>query len=339
MRDIRALRLSGDRLSTMVQNSILGWKISPLFDNCAEQRTNTGSDLIYAPESQRFGFVLKGAELAETKENRYKQLLRHIFFSKSFGEYKKGDTRIEFAREDLERAAQSLKIELPKNLGDVVYAIRYRTPMPLGIIQTQPADKEWIIEGVGRSRYRFHLVPINRILPNPNLKAIKVPDATPEIIAAYALNDEQALLARVRYNRLVDIFLGVTAYSLQNHMRTTVKGIGQIEIDEIYVALDRQGVQYVIPVQAKGGRDQLSVVQTKQDLDCCAEKFPRLVCRSLSAQFIEMEDKRRKIAMFELSIEDGRVVIVEEKHYRLVPAVEISPDDLRAYGVKKGATV
>jgi len=51
------------------------------------------------------------------------------------------------------------------------------------------------------------------------MAAIKIPDATPEIVAAYALSDEQALLAKVRYNRLLDIFLGVAAYSLQNHLR------------------------------------------------------------------------------------------------------------------------
>jgi hypothetical protein len=186
---------------------------------------------------------------------------------------------------------------------------------------------EWIIEGVGRALYTFRLVPINRIVPNRELAPIKIPDATPEIIGAYALNDEQALLAKVRYNRLIDVFLGVTAYSLQNHMRTTVKGIVQIEIDEVYVALDRRGVQYVIPVQAKGGKDHLSVVQTKQDLGCCAEKFPTLVTRSVSAQF--MDDNR--IAMFELAVENERVSIVDEKQYRLVPADEIGSEDLRAY--------
>ncbi len=56
--------------------------------------------------------------------------------------------------------------------------------------------------------------------------------------------DEQALLARVRYNRLVDIFLGIRAYSLQIHLRTNVKSKGQIEIDEIYVGVDRHGSQY-----------------------------------------------------------------------------------------------
>jgi len=270
--------------------------------------------------------------LTEEKENRYRQLLEHIFFDESFGSFQKGITTIEFQREDLERAAGILSIKLPKNLSDVLYSQRYRSPLPRRILETQPAGMEWIIDGAGRARYRFSLVPINRILPNPSLRVVKVPDATPEIISAYALNDEQSLLAKVRYNRLIDVFLGVTASSLQNHMRTTVKGIGQIEIDEVYVALDRHGVQYVIPVQAKGGRDQLAVVQTKQDLACCAEKFPTLVCRSVSAQFIDMDDKKtKKIAMFELAVEDGRVVIVEEKHYRLVPSAEISPDELRAY--------
>ena len=93
-------------------------------------------------------------------------------------------------------------------------------------------------------------MPINRIVPNRELVTVKIPDATPEIIAKYALSDEQALLARVRYNRLIDIFLGVTTYSLQNHLRTTVKGVGQIEIDEIYLGIDRYGAHYVMPVQA-----------------------------------------------------------------------------------------
>jgi hypothetical protein len=237
-------------------------------------------------------------------------------------------------RADLERAAAVLEIKLPNNPPDAIYSLRYRTPLPARIVETQPEAKEWTIDGAGKGLYRFRLVPMNRIRPNPALRSIKVPDATPEIIGAYALNDEQALLAKVRYNRLIDVFLGVTAYSLQSHMRTTVRGIGQIEIDEVYVAIDRQGIQYVIPVQAKGGKDQLAVVQTKQDLACCAEKFPALVCRSVSAQFINMENNRKKIAMFELAVEDDQVVIVEEKHYRLVPAAEISPEELRAYGNK-----
>lgn len=263
---------------------------------------------------------------SSTETNRYKALVEHIFFDAAYGDYQPGKTSLSFAREDLEQAATALGLKLPKNLGDVIYSIRYRTPMPERVLATQPDGMEWIVEGAGRSLYRFRLVPINRVLPNPNLATIKIPDATPAIIGSYTLNDEQALLAKVRYNRLIDTFLGLTAYSLQNHLRTTVKGVGQIEIDEVYVGVDRHGVQYVMPVQAKGGSDQLSVVQSKQDMACCAEKFPGLVCRSISTQF--MGDDR--IAMFELTVEDDQVRIAEERHYRLVLG-DVPDEDLVAY--------
>ncbi|HAI86179.1 MAG TPA: endonuclease, partial [Firmicutes bacterium] len=73
------------------------------------------------------------------------------------------------------------------------------------------------------------------------LHAIKVPDATPGIVELYSLQDEQALLAKVRYNRLIDIFTGLTCYSLQNHLRTHVPELGQVETDELYVGIERGG--------------------------------------------------------------------------------------------------
>lgn len=262
----------------------------------------------------------------DRNHNRYKALIEKIFFDG----YRKGKTEFGFERDKLVTSAKALGIDLPKNLGDVVYSIRYRTPMPEKVLATQPKGMEWIIEGAGRSQYVFKLVRISRLIPNKDLVTIKVPDSTPEIISAYALSDEQALLAKVRYNRLIDVFLGIASYSLQNHLRTTVKGIGQIEIDEIYVGIDRKGRQFIIPVQAKGGNDQLSTVQTKQDIACCAEKFPNLICRSVSTQFIADD----LIAMFELALEDGQIGIIEEKHYRLVPAEQISRDDLRTYSAR-----
>lgn len=259
----------------------------------------------------------------EKRENRYSALIEKVFFDR----YVPGALEVPFARGDFENAARALGIELPKNLGDAVYSFRYRTPLPESIKSTAEEENEWIIEGAGKALYRFKQVRTNRILPREGLLAVKVPDATPEIIAAYSLSDEQALLARVRYNRLVDLFLGIAAFSLQNHLRTTVQGIGQIEIDEIYVGVDKYGRQFVVPVQAKGGTDQHGVVQTRQDIACCALKFPNLICRAVSAQF--MSDDR--IAMFELTVQDDEVKVVDEKHYRLVPAAQISCDDLTSY--------
>ncbi len=261
--------------------------------------------------------------MAKKKPNRYQQLFEKIFFDR----YSEGAVELNFEREDIEHAAKDLNIKLPKNLGDVVYSFRYRNPLPDNILKTQPEGQEWIIEGVGRAQYAFKLVKISRIIPRDDLKAVRIPDATPEIIRLYAQGDEQALLAILRYNRLVDIFLGIATYSLQNHWRTTISGGIQIEIDEIYAGIDSRGCHYVIPVQAKGGNDQIGIVQTKQDLQCCEEKFPGLAVKAISAQF--MDDN--KIALFEITVEDEEIKVVEERHYKLVPKDSLNQQEVTNY--------
>lgn len=257
------------------------------------------------------------------RTNRYKVLIESIFFS----HFKPGTTEFTFAREEIVDVATKLGIKLPKNLGDVIYALRYRIEYPDNVVKTQPAGLEWIIEGAGRAGYRFRLVRAQRILPRADLARVAIPDATPELIRGYAMDDEQALLAIVRYNRLIDTFLGLTTYSLQNHLRTTVKGIGQIEIDELYIGLDRRGCHYVIPVQAKGRKDQIGIVQTTQDIRFVEEKFPGLRCRAVSAQF--MDDA--VVALFELILQDGEIRVVDERHYKLVPISELDREQICRY--------
>lgn len=260
---------------------------------------------------------------APAQINRYKAIIEKIFFD----HFTEGATELPFARTEIETAAAALNVVLPKNLGDVVYSIRYRTPLPDRVLATQPEGKEWIIDGAGRAKYVFKLVKANRIRPTEHLVSIAIPDATPELIRLYALDDEQALLAIVRYNRLIDTFLGLTTYSLQNHLRTTVKDLGQIEIDELYIGLDTRGCHYVIPVQAKGGSDQIGIVQTSQDIRFVAQRFPGMRCRPVAAQFMEGEI----VALFELTLERDEVKVVEERHYRLVPAADLDQEAIRAY--------
>jgi hypothetical protein len=214
-----------------------------------------------------------------------------------------------------------------RNLGDIIYSKRYRTPMPKAIADAAPPGYEWIIVGGGDAIYRFILKKIAKLEASPNRAVTKVPDATPSIISKYALNDEQAVLAKLRYNRLIDMFLRLTCYSLQNHMRTKVKDIGQIEIDELYLGIDRAGVHHVIPVQAKGGRDRLSTVQVDQDLNFCRERFPTLTCRPVGAMSLPND----VIAVFEFVEEDGEIRVLEEKHYKLVPADQITEAELAEY--------
>lgn len=258
--------------------------------------------------------------------NRYSLLIQKVFFDRYDGDL----MPVVWQREDLVSAASELSMPLPKNLGNVIYSIRYRNPMPDSIVATQPKGREWVISGLGRAQYQFRLVSNTNILPRSDLISIKIPDSTPEIINSNALGDEQALLAKVRYNRLVDLFTGVVAYSLQNHLRTTVNDIGQIEIDEVYTGIDKRGRQFVIPVQAKGGTDKLGFIQTEQDILCCKEKFPNLICRSISAQFMP----GNVIAMFELTVEGDELKVIEEKHYKLVPSSEISSYELASYDLR-----
>ena len=76
-----------------------------------------------------------------------------------------------------------------------------------------------------------------------------------------------------------------------------------------------------------GGKDKLAVIQTSQDLGYCAEKYPNLIPRAISAQFM----KNKVIALFELTIVEGEVRIVEERHYCLVPSSSITDEDLQSY--------
>lgn len=257
------------------------------------------------------------------KANRYSQIIAAIFLKT----YKKGVIEIPFTRDEIVTTASKLKIQLPKNLGDVLYSFRYRSSLPESIIKKAPEGFEWIIRPAGRALYKIVLTKQTFFKPTEHLAETKIPDATPGIITRYAMNDEQALLAKLRFNRLIDIFTGLTCYSLQSHLRTTVPEMGQVETDEIYIGIDKRGVHYILPVQAKGGNDKLGIVQIEQDFAIGASKFPNLVCKPIATQFMT----NGAIALFEFEVTKEGIAITAEKHYRLVRPEELSSEELENY--------
>lgn len=102
---------------------------------------------------------------------------------------------------------------------------------------------------------------------------------------------------------------------------------GQIEIDQLYIGLDKRGCHYVIPVQAKGGKDQIGIVQTTQDIRFVEQKFRSVRCRAIAAQF--MEDNIAEL--FELTLQDGDMKVIEERQYRLMPACDLDQSAIRDY--------
>ena len=257
------------------------------------------------------------------QNNRYVQIIERVFLRN----YHEGDTVVPFERREIEEIANELGIVLPKNLGDIIYTFRYRGKLPKSITDTAKEEYEWVIIPTGRSKYRFELAKEANFLPNPNLAKIKIPDSTPNIVARYSIDDEQALLAKIRYNRLIDIFTGITCYSLQNHLRTTLDDMGQVETDELYVGIDKNGTHYIFPIQAKGGTDKLGIVQIQQDFNVCAKKYPKAIGRPIAAQF--MNDQT--IALFEFVLTNEGVKIISEKQYQLVPNDELSDEELIEY--------
>ena len=110
---------------------------------------------------------------------------------------------------------------------------------------------------------------------------------------------------------------------MQNHLRTKVDEIGQIEIDELYIGINKIGQHFVIPVQAKVGNDKIGVVQLYQDIEFCKKRFSNLICIPIAVNFNE---NNNTICMFRLAIENFSVQIAEEKCYRLVDSAALSGD-------------
>lgn len=65
----------------------------------------------------------------------------------------------------------------------------------------------------------------------------------------------------------------------------------------------------------------------EQDWAMCREKFPHLRCRPLAAQFMN----RSTLALFQFDWRDESISLTDEKHYQLVPAADISAEDLAGY--------
>jgi hypothetical protein len=255
--------------------------------------------------------------------NAYTRIIETLFLQ----HYTTGDTEVHFDRSELIVVAKQLGIDLPKNLGDIIYSFRYRAVLPVSIRDKAPKGAEWIIRPAGKAKYKFVVSYISSIIPSKTLAETKIPNSTPGVIESYALSDEQALLAKLRYNRLIDIFTGIACYSLQSHLRTHIAGLGQVETDELYIGIDKRGSHFVIPIQAKGGSDKLSIVQIEQDIAVCKTKFPNLICRPIAAQFIS----DNFIALFEFECNTDDVSVLSEKHYRLVPFDQLTTDDLTQY--------
>jgi hypothetical protein len=201
-----------------------------------------------------------------------------------------------------------------KNLGDVPYSYRGgRRDLPDDVTSTG----YWVIEGRGKGRYAFRRLSRSPYITiPPDLKTINVLDATPDIILKHSNNDEQGLLSIVRYNRLVDIFLGITAYHLQSHVRAYIEDSGQVEIDDLYLGVDADGTRYVIPIEAKTADEPLGLIQIANLNAFAQHQFPNLTLQSVAVKF--WSDNSVFFIAFNQTPDCENIEVTKFKRYRLI---------------------
>jgi hypothetical protein len=179
-----------------------------------------------------------------------------------------------------------------------------------------------MIVGRGKAKYAFvKLAAGTPVKIQDDLHSILLPDATPELVLEYAGDDEQGILAKVRYNRLLDIFLQITCYHLQNHWKTSIKNKGQCEIDDLYVGLNTTGKQFVIPVEAKSSGDHLNKTQIVQMIDFARARYSKLILRPVGIQ--ELEDDSLAFVEFTPADHPDEIKIKEVRRYKLVSMSEV----------------
>lgn len=209
----------------------------------------------------------------------YVPILRQIFREK----YVEGDTTVDFSLDDIRDAAAALGIVV-RNPADLVYRMRSRTILPAEILE----KGFYILRAVGRGKYRFEIgkttiidLPLGDVTEALDLTPLPVRRLLPEMAAEW---DEQALLTVVGYCGLLDHFTGLRTFRLRSHVRKSVDGIGQAELDEIDVAVaqrdDEQPV--ILPIEAKAVADAINRVQIAAQVAFSRFYFPDHEVRPLA---------------------------------------------------------
>jgi len=171
-----------------------------------------------------------------------------------------------------------------RNPADVVYRMRSRTILPAEIL-----DKGFhILRAVGRGRYQFEKAssgiidtPVNDLTPAIDQTPMPVRRLLPETMAEM---DEQALLSVVGYCSLLDHFTGMKIYRLRSHVRKSVPGVGQAELDaiDVGIAAGEDEIPVIFPIEAKAVSDELNRVQIFNMIQYAAHYYPGLTVRPLA---------------------------------------------------------
>jgi hypothetical protein len=242
----------------------------------------------------------------------YGPILLHIFNSR----WRQGTPTVLFTLDDVRNAADALKLEL-RNPADLIYRMRSRTVLPKEIL-----DKGfYILRAIGRGQYQFEkgsstiFEPLDsQVIEAIDLTPLPVRRLLPEMPAEM---DEQAVLTVASYCKLFDHFTGLQVYRLRSHVRKSVPGVGQAELDaiDVGVALRDDEMPIVFPIEAKAAADALNRVQIFNMIQYSRHYFPELKVRPLA---IKVDyDSKLHIMEFNAAAKAADLRIIKSGSYLL----------------------
>ncbi|HEX2763218.1 MAG TPA: hypothetical protein VHM92_05150 [Allosphingosinicella sp.] len=205
--------------------------------------------------------------------------------------YRPGASSIIFSLDDVRNAVEAVRSESAapdrissRNPADVVYRMRSRTKLPAEIL-----DKGFhVLRPIGRGQYQFERattgifeVPVSEPTAAIDLTPTPVRRLLPETMAEM---DEQAVLTIASYCKLLDHFTGMKIYRLRSHVRKSVPGVGQAELDaiDVGIAAADDELPVVFPIEAKAVADALNRVQIHNMIRYTQHYLPGLALRPLA---------------------------------------------------------
>lgn len=238
--------------------------------------------------------------------------------------WRPGASTIVFSLDDVRTAVEAVRAEASnpdlissRNPADVIYRMRSRTKLPDEIL----AKGFHVLRAIGRGRYQFEKatsgiieVPVCELTPAIDQTPMPVRRLLPETMAEM---DEQAVLSVVGYCQLLDHFTGMKVYRLRSHVRKSVPGIGQAELDaiDVGIASGEDETPVVFPIEAKAVSDELNRVQIFNMIQYAAHYFPGLKVRPLAIKV----DYQSAVHLMEFNVASrpGELRIVRSASYAI----------------------
>ena len=260
----------------------------------------------------------KGLQSPGTSSVVYVPVILKLFKDR----YRPGASSVIFSLDDVRNAVEAVRAASPnpdrissRNPADVVYRMRSRTKLPAEIL-----DKGFhILRPIGRGQYQFERATAGIVEPEVT-EPISTIDMTPMPVRrllpeTIAEMDEQALLSVVSYCSLLDHFTGMKIYRLRSHVRKSVPGIGQAELDaiDVGIASSDDDIPVIFPIEAKAVADALNFVQIHNMVHYAKHFFPGLKIRPLALKV----DYQSVIHLMEFNVPSkaGELKIVKSASY------------------------